>query len=60
MVLSPGASCLAHSLSITLEMLSGPIAFDTFIFCKSFSTPGVVMFSSGRLCLNCLFKLGGM
>ena len=56
--LNPGANCFAQFLSIVFEMLSGPIAFDVFIFCNSFSTPGVLIFSSVSSCLKILGNTG--
>ena len=44
--LNPGASCFVQFFSIMFEMLSGPVAFDVFIFCNSFTTPGVLIISS--------------
>ena len=56
--LNPGASCLAQFLSIMFEMLSGPIAFDVFMFCNSFSIPGVLISSSVSSCLKILGNTG--
>ena len=39
MVFSIGARCIAHSFSIRFGKLSGPDAFDGFIFANSFSRP---------------------
>jgi hypothetical protein len=37
MIFSIGARCIAHSFSIRFGILSGPDAFDGFIFVNSFS-----------------------
>ena len=41
-----GASSFAHSLSIWLGMLSGPVAFSVLMFSKSFWTPSGLMMMS--------------
>ena len=40
------------------EILSGPIAFEVLIFCRSFLTPEVVMLRSGSSCLKILESTG--
>jgi hypothetical protein len=39
MVFSIGPRCIAHSFSIRFGILSGPDAFDGFMFANSFSSP---------------------
>jgi hypothetical protein len=39
MVFSIGARCIAHSFNIRFGILSGPDAFDGFMFVNSFSRP---------------------
>ena len=56
--LNPGASCFAQVFSIMFEMLSGQIAFEVLILCRSFSTPAVLIFRSVNLCLKFLGSIG--
>jgi hypothetical protein len=52
-IVSPGASCLAHSFNILFGMLSGPEALEGFIFLSNFSIPSDRISRSGIDLLMC-------
>ena len=52
-LVSPGASCLAHSFNILFGMLSGPEALKEFIFLSNFSMPSDRISRSGIDLLMC-------
>ena len=59
-LVSPGASCLAHSFNILFGMLSGPEALEGFIFLSNFSIPSDRISRSGIDLLMCFVVFGSV
>jgi hypothetical protein len=59
-LVSPGASCLAHSFNILFGMLSGPEALEGFIFLSNFSMPSDRISRSGIDLLMCFVVFGSV
>ena len=59
-LVSPGASCLAHSFNILFGMLSGTEALEGFIFLSNFSIPSDRISRSGIDLLVCFVVFGSV